>query len=94
MCNPIKTFECSIDRENIVINHFITPDADRTNIESELMPINILKENEINILKKEISSFNEKNIKFINESMRNFLPLRDTDKKIKIIGNKTHKKLK
>lgn len=33
-------------------------------------------------------------IDFINEKMREVLPLRDSDKQIKIIGNKQHKILK
>lgn len=94
MCNPIKIFECNIDGKYIDIKHFISPNTDRTNIKSELMPVNILKQNEIDILKKQISNFNERTTNFIDESMRDFLSLRDTDKKIKIIGNKIHKNLK
>lgn len=94
MCNPIKTFECIIDGKNIMINHFIEPNRSRENIESELMPIGLLKNVEINILKKHIKNFDKTTTQFINEDMRKLLPLRDTDKKIKIIEKKVHKKLK
>lgn len=94
MCNPIKTFECIINGKSIKITHFIEPNCSRENIESELMPIGILKYNEIDILKKHIKNFDKMTTPFINENMRKLLPMRDTDKKIKIIGNKVHKKLK
>lgn len=94
MCNPIKTFECIIDGKDIMINHFIEPNRSRENIESELMPIGLLKNVEINILKKHIKNFDKTTTQFINEDMRKLLPLRDTDKKIKIIEKKVHKKLK
>lgn len=93
MCNPIKTFECIITNamKNYEINiiKYIQPNANRYNIESEIMPFNLLSINEYNLLKSKIPNFNNKTL--LNEKMRNYLSLRDTDKQIKIIGNKKHK---
>lgn len=93
MCNPIKTFECIIDEKlNINITHFIEPHIDRNRLSSEKMPKNLLRKNEISILKKNCAY--DDTINFVDEEMRNFLSLRDSDKQIKIIGNKQHKILK
>jgi len=93
MCNPIKTFECIITNAmkdyEINIIKYIQPNANRYNIESEIMPFNLLSINEYNLLKSKIPNFNNKTL--LNEKIRNYLSLRDTDKQIKIIGNKKHK---
>lgn len=52
MCNPIKTFECIIkdidSKPKIQIQYFLLPNEERgTNVKSEMMPINLLKNNEI-----------------------------------------------
>ncbi len=93
MCNPIKTFECTIlnslsSKPEIKISKYIQPSIDREDIESEKMPASLLNKKELKILK-----IDPKNISnsYVNENNRNILSLRDTDKKIKIIGNKTHK---
>lgn len=93
MCNPIKTFECTIlnslsSNPELNISKYIQPSIDRENIESEQMPASLLNKNELNLLQidpKKLSS------SYITEYNRNHLSLRDTDKKIKVIGNKTHK---
>lgn len=93
MCNPIKTFECLIDEKlHINITHFVEPNADRTCLDSEKMPKNLLKNNEISTLKAKFIDCDS--IDFIDEKMRSYLSLRDSDKQIKIIGNKQHKALK
>jgi hypothetical protein len=93
MCNPIKTFECTIlnslsSNPELKISKYIQPSIDRENIKSEQMPASLLNKNELNLLHidpKKLSS------SYITEYNRNHLSLRDTDKKIKVIGNKTHK---
>ena len=97
MCNPIKIFECNIkdslsDNYNIDIGHYIKPDKDRSIIKSEEMPSELLNRQEKSILKEK--GFNIKELKYITEEMRSHLKLRDTDKEIKIIGNKKHKSIK
>ncbi len=94
MCNPIKVFECMIENflspePQITISHYIEPDLSRENLLSELTPASLLYKNELDMLKSK--GFNVSDDTYINENMRSFLQLRDTDKKIKIIGNKKHK---
>ncbi len=94
MCNPIKVFDCTIEKylsgaPNIKILHYTTPDVSRKNIPSELMPASLLNKYELALLKAE--GFNLSANDYIDENMRDFLTLRDTDKKIKIIGTKKHK---
>lgn len=54
LCNPIKVFSCTIRNANtnpeIAIVSYITPDTDRATLNSELMPIEILKQEELQIL--------------------------------------------
>ena len=93
MCNPIKTFECIIknglsDNPEINITKYIKPDVDRKELASEDMPSSLLNKEEQEILCKN----NIKLVSFINEETRNYLCLRDTDKCIKVIGTKKHKK--
>lgn len=93
MCNPIKTFECIIKdglsaNPKINITEYVAPDADRTNLASEGMPSKLLN-------KKERKVLEQKGIQIpdcIDEQMRQYLELRDTDKNIKEIGTKKHKK--
>jgi len=108
MCNPISVFSCRILNANttpmIKIDNYIEPHISRENIGSEIMPVDILSEDEIDLIynsaeKTEILkallpekrslltkfaslSFKEKKSLFvgINENLRNYLPLRDTDK--------------
>lgn len=51
LCNPIKIFSCIIKdidtKPDIKINKFITPSEDRTNLESEKMPVLLLNYNEL-----------------------------------------------
>ena len=93
MCNPIKTFECiiknALSESEINIVKYIQPDRNRSTLESEKMPIELLTTNEYNILKSHIPNID--NISTLDEKERIFLQLRDTDKQIKIIGNKKHK---
>lgn len=93
MCNPIKTFECIIknglsDNPEINITKYIKPDVDRKELASEDMPSSLLNKEEREILYQNDIKF----VSFINEETRNYLCLRDTDKCIKVIGTKKHKK--
>lgn len=95
MCNPIKTFECIIKNsltENAELNitHYVAPDIDRANLQSELMPANLLNKQERDTLMSANVGF-EANTKYITEEIRSHLTLRDTDKSIKTIGSKQHK---
>lgn len=51
MCNPIKVFSCVIKNANTIpdisIHHLVKPDASRFQIQSELMPISLLNDIEI-----------------------------------------------
>lgn len=95
MCNPIKIFDCLIlnslsGNSKININKYIHPEEDRSDLESENMPINKINNIEKNILKSKGIDINS--IGYIDENIRSLLRLRDTDKKIKVIGTKKHKK--
>jgi len=73
ICNPIQIFSCVVknsdSKPEIVIEKYIEPNADRSNLPSVIMPIDILKESEIdlilkmvpeNILKKFLVGFSNK----------------------------------
>lgn len=51
LCNPIKIFSCIIDKidtnPDIEIHKYIEPSIDRTNLESESMPVVLLNYNEL-----------------------------------------------
>lgn len=96
MCNPIKIFECNIkdslgDNPQPIINHYIKPSESRLNLASEIMPTNLLSTVEKEILKQH--GIDVRRIAGVDEKMRELLPLRDTDKVIKTIGTKKHKKV-
>jgi hypothetical protein len=87
LCNPILTFSCYVynasNKPQIDIKHYIKPDIDRTKIDSILMPIEILDKDKMNkqLLQNHLQLENEKDLpRFIDENMREILPLRDTDK--------------
>lgn len=93
MCNPIKTFECIIKdglsaNPKINITEYVAPDADRTNLASEGMPSKLLNKKERKVLEQKGIQIPD----YIDEQMRQYLELRDTDKNIKEIGTKKHKK--
>lgn len=93
MCNPIKTFECIIkdglsDNPSINITKYVKPDIDREELASEEMPSSLLNKEEQEILYQN----DIKIVPYINEEIRSHLHLRDTDKHIKVIGTKKHKK--
>ena len=94
MCNPIKVFECLIKnflsgRPRIEIVHYTAPDISRKNLQSEIMPASLLYKDEMKLLKSK--GFNVQSDGYVDENMRSYLQLRDTDKTIKIIGTKKHK---
>jgi len=93
MCNPVKIFECeikdSINNPQISITHYIEPEVDRSSLESEQMPKSLLSKVEKDILLSKGIDISK--TKTISESLREYLPLRDTDKKIKEIGTKKTK---
>ena len=96
MCNPIKIFECNIKdslskNPQPLINHYIKPDSSRLNLVSEVMPVSLLMPYEVEILKQH--DIKIEHLKHVDEEMRALLPLRDTDKSIKTIGTKKHKKV-
>lgn len=77
MCNPIKIFECEIDKFNtqtpkINILTYIQPADDRNMCNSEDMPSCLLNDNEKDILRQK--GFN--NFAVVSEDMRRFLKLR------------------
>ncbi len=79
MSNPIKTFHATIDfskkgDEAIVIDYYVKPDADRSKLESEIMPIEILSKDDKLIFGPEFL----KGKNGINEQERNLLTLRET----------------
>ena len=74
-----------------VINHYVKPNESRLNLKSEIMPVSLLSTYEIEILKQH--DIDIEHITGIDERMRSLLPLRDTDKVIKTIGTKKHKKV-
>ncbi|HRN90067.1 MAG TPA: MamI family restriction endonuclease [Candidatus Saccharibacteria bacterium] len=106
MCNPIKTFSCTVKNSEttpeIEIDYFFEPGESRENLDSEIMPAEILTKDEFDFvinaakdaeLQKVInnqlpaSEFRGlgrddqlRNIRGIDESLRSYLPLRDTDK--------------
>ncbi|HJQ68098.1 MAG TPA: MamI family restriction endonuclease [Blastocatellia bacterium] len=107
MCNPIRTFACVITNANtdprIDIQHYVEPDADRSALESVLMPLGVLETGELyqiidratlaelnEMLKDKVRSKAElyalgaegvrANFKGINEQLRSYLTLRDTDR--------------
>ncbi len=93
MCNPIKTFECIIedgltDNPQINITKYIKPEINRKNLQSEGIPYSLLSSEE----KKILSQNGIANIEYVDEKSKKYLCLRDTDKCIKIIGTKKHKK--
>ena len=79
MCNPIKTFECNIKGINtqdfkIEVTHYIDPKKDRSDIESENMPVSLLKPEELDIISKQDKICGD----YITETQRKYLILRDT----------------
>ncbi len=96
MCNPIKIFECNIKdslskNAEPVINYYIKPKESRLTLKSELMPVSLLYPSEKEILKQH--DIDVEHIIGVDEKMRALLSLRDTDKSIKTIGTKKHKKV-
>ena len=94
MCNPVKIFECLIndalsDSYHINITHYVPPDADRQEISSELMPSSLLTKAELAALESAGFTVGE----YVDEEMRSYLQLRNTDRNIKNIGTKKHKTL-
>ena len=105
MCNPILTFSCTVynadTKPKIKIGYYLDPAADRSKLESVIMPADILVEKEMDFILKNAkpkellkmgttntipdpdkSNYLEK-LKFfkgIDEVLRNYLSLRDTDK--------------
>ena len=106
MCNPVKTFECMIEKSLTdtaypEITYYVQPDEDRANLPSENMPARLLTRGEYNLLKSSIDTLKNQNERkqvmsqlqenIITENMRKLIKLRDTDKITKNIGRKTHK---
>lgn len=97
MCNPIKVFECTIhnslgENGSIDITTYIEPHSDRSNLVSESMPISLLTKQEHIKIQEYCEKNNIQLDEYIDENLREQLSLRDTDKKIKVIGHKKHKK--
>lgn len=83
MCNPIKVFSCDVLNANsnpeIHISHYVEPHIDRSNLESEKMPVSVLtsKEAEAVATSLNISVNDLKKIGFVDEKMRESIPLRN-----------------
>lgn len=80
LCNPIKTFECIIHdtntRPRIEITHYVEPDADRSNLKSEDLPISRLSKTEKAILRSRGIDISK--LDAINEQTKKLLSLRET----------------
>lgn len=108
MCNPIPTFTCIIQNANsepkIKILNYVKPDEDRSALPSIIMPLGILKDEEVSLIFKKAKPYEIKRMtksafkgdfamikKFsiaekreiltgVDETLRSYLPLRDTDR--------------
>lgn len=85
LCNPILTFSCDVynasTEPQIEIKHYIKPQEDRSKLDSELMPIEILNRKEKKLIQEHLQLKHEKDLpQFIDENLREILPLRETDK--------------
>lgn len=84
MCNPIKVFSCDVQNANsnpeIRIDHYVEPHIDRSSLESERMPVSLLKQNELKMVAESLNKSIEavKNLEFIDETTREKIPLRNT----------------
>lgn len=80
LCNPIKTFECIVhnaySNPEIEIRHYTKPDADRSCLESEPLPLDLLQADERTILAQ--NGYDLNSIGCVNEKGKALLPLRDT----------------
>ncbi len=90
MCNPILTFSCLVKKAStnpeVTINHYIQPEMDRSNLDSVMMPVKLLNKYEQQLVKDYLKIDNNQKLPtFINENIRDILPLR------KIIAGKTSK---
>ena len=108
MCNPMPTFTCIVENANsepkIKILNYVKPDEDRSALPSVVMPVEILKDEEVALIFKKAKleeikrmtkpafkgdfamikkfSITEKReiLTGIDETLRSYLPLRDTDR--------------
>lgn len=80
LCNPIKTFECIIrnadENPEIEITHYTEPKADRSTLNSEPLPCDLLSREEQALLRSRGVSFSDGDS--LDEEIKNILPLRDT----------------
>lgn len=91
LCNPILTFSCLVKKASskpeIIINHYIKPKVNRSNLDSVMMPTKFLNKEEKLLVKDYLKIDNNQKLPtFIDENVRNLLPLR------KITTGKTSKK--
>lgn len=99
LCNPVKTFSCYVynasQNPEIDIQDYIKPHIDRTNVNSVSMPIELLNNQEKLSLKNHLQLENEKDLpSFIDENLREILPLRDTGKGFNINTSHVRKSTK
>lgn len=51
MCNPVKTFSCTVSNSDtnplVTMDHYLEPTADRSALQSELMPASLLNPDEL-----------------------------------------------
>lgn len=85
LCNPILTFSCLVKnactKPQITINHYIEPDINRNEIESILMPVTVLTNDEKQMIKNYLNLDNIEDLPdLIDEKTRDILPLRKTNK--------------
>ena len=80
LCNPIKTFECIVSNADIKpeldITHYVPPNADRSMLRSEPLPVSLLDEDERRLVKRH--GVDPDSCIEIDEPIKQYLPLRDT----------------
>lgn len=91
LCNPILTFSCAVSQAStnpqIIINNYIEPDKDRSNIQSIMMPLKLLNKEEKLLVKDYLQLDDKQKLpEFIDEKTRSILPLRKVT-----IGNSSQK---
>ncbi len=80
LCNPILTFSCTVNKAStqpkISINYYLEPHVNREEIESILMPLNLLYSDEKQPIQNYLNLENSHYLpELIDEKTRNILPL-------------------
>ncbi|WP_373479284.1 MamI family restriction endonuclease [Geminocystis sp.] len=91
LCNPILTFSCLVSQAStnpqMIINHYIDPQQNRSNIKSIMMPIKLLNKEEKLLVTDYLQLDDSQKLpEFIDEKTRQILSLRKVT-----IGNSSQK---